>query len=983
MQEANELLLLKTAALLHDPPHKPWIVKGRYRVEEGAEGRRAHEREAEALAKKILAGTLLEDALKKMFSSIVHQADVLSSSIDRILHMSEEGSELWGELHVANMFDPKQKFNSTRTPEKTRVEEFAKQMREVLTEVSRKSDYVMAYHALYALLEPLWWSVVGCIGPADTRVPNHTVFDHLYATASAVNIVAGDGINGYIVMLDIAGIQQFVCKARKTIDYWAGSWLVSALAWHLVREVIEKLGPDCLLMPTARLNPFYYIWLTSKARRKGCGKLVEKIKSTLEDIIKGEWPRNPVIPGTLVLVLPSNAMKIMGYEDLAGESGVREYFKSRLTRCWGEIVNIVAEVVGLEGVSKALSLVKEKPPFTLRVKVLSLKNVFEELKSALNNERVAKALLYHHAVTRVFEKRTEYTIYVEQGSFVDWTPITSSAEDYRLCSVCRRLPAVIRYVGGNKYNIYYEGSNEYADSGEIKSLLGLKEGESLCLYCLVKRSLQSPNALKRIVKLLVGGDVEVKDRVFFPSTADVAAVWAKVFILDKIRCASSSVVEKLRDFVAKEVQPRLSIGASVRGSTGIKVLDEKLSEIIKIDGEEGPRTFSAFALAFSDAEELLLSIEARSIVSELKKILGIKNDIPVRRYYAILYADGDDIGELLSGCKWFIDGDDRCKALAEYYMELLGESAVRDDSVKKIVVECARRLNEALSAYESKFGFRGGGRIFIPLTLSYHSCISRALMATAIEDACIIRECNGIVIYAGGDDLTALLPVVLRDNEGELKLPCIEAIIETRRSFWGERKQVYKGFILLGGLSPSLRAVGRSYSIMLAHYRDPLGANINNARRGLREAKRSDRTVVVESICVKKDMTCIEYGRGLPDKVLIPNRIPGDTLCSLLQFLLFIHKLMSKEVVSTSLPRDVVENLGVINEIAAENPSDALKMIKYLVKRNIRVERRAEDVISGLSSSLTKAFIVEEADNRVWIPLLLFKALLLLRGGER
>ena len=64
--EATEIFKLKAAALLHDPPHKPYLLK-------------KHEEEAKRLAKEVLG----EEISGLLYDDRVKLADKISSTIDR------------------------------------------------------------------------------------------------------------------------------------------------------------------------------------------------------------------------------------------------------------------------------------------------------------------------------------------------------------------------------------------------------------------------------------------------------------------------------------------------------------------------------------------------------------------------------------------------------------------------------------------------------------------------------------------------------------------------------------------------------------------------------------------------------------------------------------------------------------------------------------------------------------------------------------
>ncbi len=1011
MLSGRDLMLLKVAALLHDPPHKAWIVLNKYRVSESLEeGQdighelKAHEREARRLATKILEGTPLEGAVGLMFEDIVKQADRLASSIDRVLHSSEEsgGRRPWGTVDVANMFDPNPKHgrikNEGKVPNKDAVSEYAKKLNDVLRETVKNNDYVTAYHALYALMEAQWFKEVSLVGPADTRIPNHTIFDHLYATATAVNIVAskarGKPYGGFLILLDITGIQSFISKARKASDYWAGSWLISAIAWYLVREVIEKIGPDCLVMPTARANPFYLTWLLGRAKVRGYSKLAKTLENTFNKLVKYGWPRDPVIPGTLVLILPGNALQILGtaVNDDVREA-VREYFLNRYVEVWREVVDAVKEGLGKD-VSDALALIEDTPPTLLRVNVVDFSEVHDELLRKIRE--YADAFLYHHALTKLFSKKLSEIISVEPGSFLDWEKVIGSSGNYELCSVCGKLPAVTEKLAEKL-------------SGEIKDKLLIKRKggreEKLCPYCLVKRAIRyygsGGGVLNRVVERLVGQGVKVREgsEVVFPSTSDVAALWAKLELLRVVnRVRDTRVVNDLLNEVIKLLSRKPPSIKDLDRIEGIPTaLRDELSRIKECWGDEDPRYLLALLLVMEDAEDLMLSSEnilgkvVKSIGSNLLSEYLRKVEGSIRKYYVILKADADNMGEILSGRKALVDHEGdwrerREEVLAKYYEEVLGEEVLREHPESGDAVwDSAKRLNLVLEKYEKLFNIRGNRKVFMPVSLSYHSCASRALMMTALKDIEIVGR-YGSVIYAGGDDLLALVPTVARVcGSGEVTLTLLDAVISTREAFWASTKD---GFLRGAGVSPALRAAGRSYSLMIAHYKDPMGVLIEQAEEGLGKAKDAELKKLNGDEVGKKDSTCIMYGRGSPQYVVIPNRVGGERY-STLRALGELFTMVKGGVISEGTPRDVESweeaILGVLRGYRNNSVEKAINVLRYVLKRNSRHTswKRIEGFISDYIQELKDFTVTGEEEPEAWVPLTLFKALKLVQGGDR
>lgn len=98
--------------------------------------------------------------------------------------------------------------------------------------------------------------------PADTRIPDHSIWDHLDLTSAFAGAFAADP-NGEaaLLALSIGPVQGFIAAARSTSDLWAGSHLLSRLAWEAMRPVCEELGPDAILFPRLRGIPQVDLWL--------------------------------------------------------------------------------------------------------------------------------------------------------------------------------------------------------------------------------------------------------------------------------------------------------------------------------------------------------------------------------------------------------------------------------------------------------------------------------------------------------------------------------------------------------------------------------------------------------------------------------------------------------------------------------------------------------------------------------------------------
>jgi CRISPR-associated protein Cmr2 len=98
--------------------------------------------------------------------------------------------------------------------------------------------------------------------PADTRVPDHTVWDHLDLTSAFAGAFAADAEKeAALLAVSLGPVQGFIAAARSLSDLWAGSHLLARLSWEAMKVVCERLGPDAILFPCLRGVPQVDVWL--------------------------------------------------------------------------------------------------------------------------------------------------------------------------------------------------------------------------------------------------------------------------------------------------------------------------------------------------------------------------------------------------------------------------------------------------------------------------------------------------------------------------------------------------------------------------------------------------------------------------------------------------------------------------------------------------------------------------------------------------
>jgi len=145
--------------------------------------------------------------------------------------------------------------------------------------------------------------------PADTRIPDHSIWDHLDLTSAFAGAFAADPKGeAALLALAIGPVQDFIAAARTTSDLWAGSHLLSRLAWEAMRPICEQLGPDAILFPRLRGIPQVDLWLRDRMNLpdtlfKDC------------DWMQGGTDANPLfsaaLPNRFVAVVPASQAKAL------------------------------------------------------------------------------------------------------------------------------------------------------------------------------------------------------------------------------------------------------------------------------------------------------------------------------------------------------------------------------------------------------------------------------------------------------------------------------------------------------------------------------------------------------------------------------------------------------------------------------------------------------------------------------------------------
>lgn len=1038
----ERLIAAKVRALLHDPPYKSVCIC------ESLAGRACdHEKEARTFRRALVEGTVLEGLGVERYDAVAKSADVVAAGFDRwILSLSIREWTVAVDS-IANIFNPRyfERLPSIALEEaRERSLKVAQRLRDLIIRATSNYDPAkergeavkLAYTLLYALYEPLYYLEGLPPSLADTRVPTHTVFDHLYATASMVNLTwyprPGVPLRGFLVIVDLPGIHEFVDAARKAGDYWAGSWLISNTVWRLAEKLFDEFGPDVLLSPTNRMNPYFYFRYLDRLlkRAPGNGEAISRVREEVRGILENflgrilgdnvsaeAWLRQPLIPGTVLFVLP----KGIGWTDTS--ENVSRKIRELYSKAWRELVVEVLE--GLKApylgsgtralldrvvykLLEKLDIVK-RPPIGVRVKVVDVEDVYCKLLACFKGDRtacrelglneeaaavselagisteerleeLAKILAFHVATTTYMGKVSRYVLTPVPGpfwrldtEFVPGLKLARSEGGWTPCSQCGLEPAVLvlrkgepekGLTLGRGVKIWFNeedlrellsetGLAEEVDVAELRKALlpHFKPGEALGPYCLLKRAVYlyvlSPAGLilstedvamgfyTRAIQELLGGDAAERiARAMAPKVTRLVAEKQgasvdRERILDACRLAVGCILGKRPKDLELALYCLREAGADMGPDYFASVFAESVAECLmeqwKDRKEVKRRVFKEFLLRANPRvpgyEEFLREAVNVSTAGER----DVKEMLKPRTRYAIVHADGDDVGGLHFGNLGL-----RCRDYVEAVYTVIKQCGGPLDE------ETVRRVREALGRTCAVLRAMHGREDVVAVSPTLKSALSTALMLTALKDVVTVeQDLRGVTIYAGGDDTFALIPI-----------DTVPSSLLLRKNYEGENF-----FHRLSG-TPLASAIplGRSMSVRVVGIPDLMSEEVSKTFDVMEEgAKKAEWE---RAGCAwKKDTLALSSSR-VGAVALLPLRVGSaphsaePIHAGVMSLLATISASLALRIVSGNLPEDFEALYGRALGVLVGRPDALRRLTEHVVERNVRLVSSGTDKLS-------------------------------------
>jgi len=660
---------------------------------------------------------------------------------------------------------------------------------------------------------PLWGML-----PNDSRIPDHSIWEHLDLCAAFAGAFSADSDNKIALMaLSIGPVQPFIAASRSTSDLWAGSHILSRLAWETMRPLCEQLGPDAILFPRLRGVPQVDLWLRDHMELPG--KLFEKCTwmSSSDD---GNPLYSAALPNRFVAVVPASQAKEMAEK---AEKTVREWLQG----IGKEVVESLLEKANCQDGDSipAYSQMKEQlagfPEVHWAVVPFSMDEQ-DEKNSDFYGFQLSQAM-------QPFFKGQSGEAPGFLGTTA-WKTLQKAGKDHKFFAL----------NPGMLYTAIYDLAERVLAAA--KSVRPYKQTCQQGWRC----SLTGENEWLTTDKSQLSKSYRRQDDTLWAKVAKVKPSWAKK---GEHLSALPAIKRLWPTIFAEEVRKAQSQsgGAEQRQDSRFVVSTHAMALAPQLDQwlEGGGLTVEGTAKLLETSEPVALPRrllkrhkdnpaldDARLIPTLLEKLenldddylptqkelirntLGHDNKIDLESYYALLLMDGDRMGQILSGDpQWAISYSDSFHPqVRDGFLQAANQASLSDYANMKRTLSPNRHF--AISSALNDFS----------LTVVRH----------VIEE-----EHLGRVIYAGGDDVMAMLPTA----------DVFSAMPRLRKAYSGEGDSGEKfdlnhpdklflsnGFACING--KTMRMMGRSATascgVVVAHQKAPLAM----VRRELESAEK-------------------------------------------------------------------------------------------------------------------------------------------------
>lgn len=706
--------------------------------------------------------------------------------------------------------------------------------------------------------------------PAFSQMPDRSMWDQAQL-AAAFSTTYADGKQACrpaLFSFSLGSVQEYVFTARRTQDFWAGSFTQSFVIWRIIKRLAETYGPDAIVYPDLHNQPLVDLWLQEEqivlADPGDTAKLIAGFPNVFTVLIPQESGGVVGQEVQTVLCQVRNEM-FQAVDELLQNAFQRdEHLSGKLRRVTRDIKNGTVKAVLQETaeylqsgtkLSKVWSDIWERQkehflseecfyvvlPWVNDEAEEPLQWLYRQYEKYLPQGHQQSSNYQEHLIISeevchgASEAEQVGLLYQPAGALAgrmlaagkNLRYFTQSIEPGYKCSLCGTRQALTVAAEQN-------GADEIIlrklwqlisglESNEIRMTAHLKSGEHLCAVCLVKRLAYTAYFRSKLNIGDAGG--------LFPSVASIANAACKHKIIAAMTGSPEiygavcgyvqtvgSVLKKYRMFSSGSPVPLVANAART-----VPDPQNIITDFIRLDGcwlyEESfiPESFSKEIPVFlkntiaaeTIAEDCQLAgMALQELIKAIKKYnknQPVKMQIPMTsKYYAVVYMDGDKMGEWVQG-----------KRNPTYGETLL---------TRQVLPEKLQQTKR-------------------PMEPIVHINISKALknFSQILVPHIVETDYPAKLVYAGGDDVMALVPV---DS-------CLAMVNAVRQAFSGEGEDNDKGWkpqqaaVLMvmdaqtdqrvPGKSELRRAASASCGIVIAHYSQPLQQVLDKAAKVLKK----------------------------------------------------------------------------------------------------------------------------------------------------
>lgn len=962
---------LKLATLLHDPPNKALSLSG-------------HEKAAFETIEQIIGSAEFEvlfgfrdvttlstrrfkETLKNSNQAqTIKLADKIASAIDRtaypdpvklysqdyvpqalIKHPFSGQAISLSEVQTAYLNETQQ-FDQAkaRTAQQTALDEAANLLNNTTFDTPQKR-----YLALWRVLPYLAPDNEHRLLPPDTRMVDHTLWNHLDAAAAVVSALP----QPVFLQVSLGPVQAFIREARRTQDLWVGSYLLSYLSWTAMRTVADAYGPDAILYPALRGQPLVDTWL----------QLDKKVWQPLKERyphLRSYDTTIASLPNKFTALVPVEALDNDGLPPKI-EQDVREMWRTIAdtikndfpgglpnSDTWKEIWRRQVEAEDFPEIYWSALPWPDAEQYPAAEGAVEALRIVQDWMGP--KARAAKMIaVYKRAWPEGTHAGTMYgPLHELVAATLDARKLTrnfgQAMEEGEKCTVINGLSALRWQEHLSRKELQKEWIEVHQALRKHGRFHELRPGgqERLSAIAAVKRFAQRSYF-----------QAELGIKLAFPSTSRVTAASFYYDLMEQLG-QNSTLNSELRNALIKRITvhievldqlaldyPKLSDIAAGQGLPALEkkflddLNDEEVQEIVwgllKYDADVlyptrlDPEVLRREGiLDKNDADfdrRYKLAQQAQETCRNLHRVAKQTGIHPPASYYAIVLMDGDQMGQWLAG------EHERMPAMCEAMHPAVPPQFSEERFARQQnLINRLENEGQSLTAHLTDWHqILNGPR---PLSASQHAGLSASLGNFALR--CVQKVVEerrlGRVVYAGGDDLLAFLPLrealpavrelrALFAGAGQVRDGEVDVQFNCHSGFLKYEERGVEEVLMMPGPSITLSA-----GVAIVHHLHPLDGALAEARRAEGEAKER----------YGRDALCVRLLRRSGE----PQRAGGHWLVDGLDIVALTHRFKNwfKAPGQKGLSSRLVYSLASEADVLKDLPGTYQSSLKRLINRH-------------------------------------------------